>query len=597
MLQFDVVIIDSGVDSSILNYPPSGICVEDNNGVFCYSDDLNDTSGHGTAIFSIISKNVDEQKIFVIKLAGLSDELLDISLIEALKYVKENIMCKVINISLGILYSDFLEELYDLCYHINSRGTVIVSSFVNFGCYSYPAAFDCVVGVDNFDKIIDSKSCHFVANSPVNILAKGRLQRVKSKNGNIFFLAGSSIACAHISSIICGSHLKEFSCTKVLSFLKSLSVQIWVNNIGDNASKKQLFDISNAAVFPFSKEEQAFLRFSSMLNFNIYGYYDVKYSGNVGKPLSTFYENAPSTKFIKDINSIELSEIDTIIIGHTDKLNDLTGCNYLKKLINMAIEKKINIVSFDSLAEYEDMLNSAGVKYYYPSITACDVPQNSFGKLYKISRPVVGIFGTSSKQGKFSLQLSLKKELEAEGYDVGALGTEPHSLLFGFDSVFPMGYNSSVYIGNHETVSYLNAKINEMCMCGKDLVLVSSQAQFVPYYCNNLMEYPLLQYHFALGVKPDAIIMCINYHDDIQYIQNTVYALMGLTDASIIAFVMFPITYNNDSFYGKKVMVSKTQFQSKETELHKAFNIPVYLLNDEHINELCNTIIDTFSSR
>lgn len=34
MLQFDVVIIDSGVDSSILNYPPSGICVEDNNGVF-----------------------------------------------------------------------------------------------------------------------------------------------------------------------------------------------------------------------------------------------------------------------------------------------------------------------------------------------------------------------------------------------------------------------------------------------------------------------------------------------------------------------------------------------------------------------------------
>lgn len=103
-----------------------------------------------------------------------------------------------------------------------------------------------------------------------------------------------------------------------------------------------------------------------------------------------------------------------------------------------------------------------------------------------------------------------------------------------------------------------------MCMCGKDLVLVSSQAQFVPYYCNNLMEYPLLQYHFALGVKPDAIIMCINYHDDIQYIQNTVYALMGLTDASIIAFVMFPITYNNDSFYGKKLWYQKLNFRAKK---------------------------------
>lgn len=595
MLQFDVVIIDSGVDSSILNYPPSGICIEDNNGVFGYSDDLSDTLGHGTAIFSIISKNVDEQKIFVIKLSSLSDELLDISLIEALKYVKENVMCKVINISLGILCSDFLEELYNLCYNINLRGTAIVSSFVNFGCYSYPAAFDCVVGVDNFDKIIDSKSYYFVADSPVNILAKGRLQRVKSKNGNSLFVAGSSIACAHISSMICGSHLKEFSCAKVLSFLKPLSTQILANDNEDNVSKNQLFDISNAAVFPFSKEEQAFLRFSSMLNFNICGYYDVKYSGNVGKQLSVFYENAPSNICIKDINSIDLDEIDTIIIGHTDKLNDLTGCNYLNKLISMAIESKINIVSFDSLAEYEDMLNAAGVKYYYPSITARDVPKNSFGKLYKINRPVVGIFGTSSKQGKFSLQLGLKKELEAQGYNVGALGTEPHSLLFGFDSVFPMGYNSSVYIGNHETVSYLNAKINEMCMRGKDLVLVASQAQFVPYYCNNLMEYPLLQYHFALGVKPDAVIMCMNYHDDIQYIQNTVYALMGLTDTSIIAFVMFPITYNDDSYYGKKVRISKTQFQSKAAELYEAFHIPVYLLN-EHINELCNTIIDTFSS-
>ena len=73
-----------------------------------------------------------------------------------------------------------------------------------------------------------------------------------------------------------------------------------------------------------------------------------------------------------------------------------------------------------------------------------------------------------------------------------------------------------------------------------------------------------MQYHFALGVKPDAIIMCINYHDDIQYIQNTVYALMGLTDASIIAFVMFPITYNNDSFYGKKLWYQKLNFRAKK---------------------------------
>ena len=144
-------------------------------------------------------------------------------------------------------------------------------------------------------------------------------------------------------------------------------------------------------------------------------------------------------------------------------------------------------------------------------------------------------------------------------------------------------------------MSYLNAKINEMCLKGKDLILVSSQAQIVPYYCNNLMEYPLLQYHFSLGVKPDAIIMCVNYYDDIQYIQNSVYALMGLTDTDIVAFVVFPITYEDSYYYGKKVAISETQFQSKAKELYDTFHVPVYLLNEEQISELCNTVIDKFS--
>jgi len=29
-----------------------------------------------------------------------------------------------------------------------------------------------------------------------------------------------------------------------------------------------------------------------------------------------------------------------------------------------------------------------------------------------------------------------------------------------------------------------------------------------------LLEVPSVQYHFALGTKPDAIVMCINCHDE-----------------------------------------------------------------------------------
>lgn len=44
---------------------------------------------------------------------------------------------------------------------------------------------------------------------------------------------------------------------------------------------------------------------------------------------------------------------------------------------------------------------------------------------------------------------------------------------------------------------------------------------------------------------PDAVVICINYHDELDYIRNTVYTIKGLTDASLIAFVMYPMTYLN----------------------------------------------------
>lgn len=222
------------------------------------------------------------------------------------------------------------------------------------------------------------------------------------------------------------------------------------------------------------------------------------------------------------------------------------------------------------------------------------LPYNLFGKLYKISKPVVGIFGTSSQQGKFSLQLALKRERESRSYNVGTIGTEPHSLLFNFDAVFPMGYNSTVDLQNHEIVMYLNHVINNLCFSGKEIILTVSQAQTIPYYCNNILEFPSKQYHFALGVQPDAIVMCINYYDEIEYIKNSVYTLTGLTNAIIVAFVMYPMTFLNE-WNSLKREVTHEEFKEKTNALQKLFKVPVFLLGEQqHICDLCQTIIDFF---
>ncbi len=596
MIDCDVVIIDSGLKQN--NSVISGICIEKSGERFRFSSDFEDEIGHGTIIYSLINKHVEANKIYIVKLSNHSDDFDDSFLVAALEYILQNVRCKVINVSLGVKVSANIQKFHHICQEITAKGSVIVSAFDNEGCYSYPAAFDCVIGVDSKMDFKLASEFDFVENSPVNVLAKGSLQRVTMPKGKIVLVDGTSIACAHITSILANALASHFDLQSALAYLKSNARQIYSSSVSENDNSNQLFEISRAVVFPFAKEAHAFVRFSDMLPFQIKGYYDIRSSGKVGRKLATYCKEIKSEECIMDIEKINWSEINTIILGHLDELNKIVGRDYRRELIKRAISTKVNVYSFDPLEPYEDLLRDSPIAYFYPRVRRYNVPQNSFGKLYKIDKPVVGIFGTSSQQGKFSLQLTLKRELELCGYDVGTIGTEPHSLLFNFDAVFPMGYNSTVELNDHEIVLYLNNEIHKLCQMGKEIILTSTQAQIVPYYCNNLLEFPVMQFPFTLGTKPDAIIMCVNYHDEIPYIRNSMYALMGLTDATIIAIVIYPIAYfnmENGAYNECKRGITDNEFQEKADILQKEFLIPVYMLGEQqHMSSLCQMIVDYF---
>lgn len=597
MINCDIVIVDSGLNLNE-NMAVPGVYIQRNGEEFVFCEDLTDMIGHGTIIYSVISKQVKNAKFFIVKLPEAQNNYDESCLIEALKYIKNNINCKIINMSLGVKAGDRIKELYNLCKEISSTGVVVISAFDNDGSNSYPAAFECVIGVDSKKNIKQTDEFEFVENSKINVLAKGNVQRLVTPDGRVLLVSGSSIACAHISSFLANAMIDDMNIQNSLLFLRSKAKYIHYSTKKEIDEKNKYFSIDNAIVFPFSKEAHAFLRFSDMLPFKIHKFYDVRYSGKVGRKLTSYYENAKSESVISDVEKIDFTDIDTIILGHLDEINAILGRDYRAELIRKAISSHVNIYSFDPLDLYTDLLRNSEIKYFYPIVTQTDVPQNSFGKLYNISKPVVGIFGTSSQQGKFSLQLALKRGLELEGYSVGTIGTEPHSLLFDFDAIFPMGYNSTVRLLNSEIVLYLNSVINELCLRGKEVILVSTQAQIVPYSGNNLLEIPIMQYHFAIGTRPDAIVMCVNYYDEIGYIKNSVYALSGLTDASIIAFVLFPVTYSNDLNIGYgsiKRIITDEEFTQKKKELQNEFQLPVYILGDvNHMHRLCKEIIDFF---
>lgn len=594
MEKYDLVIIDSGVNTQE-DKKITGLSVIQNNILL---GDIKDSIGHGTIIYNIFLKHLALSSILIIKLFDDQHMVTEDDLICALEYIKRNIHCKVINVSFGFKICYNVAKLKDLCSDIVKSGSVIVAAFDNDGCYSYPACLDDVIGVDNNSKIKNIFDFEYVEGSPINIRGKGGIQRLTLDNKSTVIVSGSSIACAYISVFILKHYNEDkTSLSSIKKCLKEHACCVYKStNKTIVHSSKNLFNLENVSIFPFSKESHAFVRFNNMLSFHIKHYYDIRYSGHVGMRINKLNKEIDSSIQIEDIDKSDFSDVDTLVIGHMDELNNLLQKDYRKIIIQRAIAKGVNIYSFDPLVDYEEMLLNSNVSFYSPSINEIEVPQNTFNKLYKVNKPVVGIFGTSSCQGKFSVQLTLMQIFKKNNYKVGSIGTEPQSLLFGMDYVYPMGYNSTVYINPWQSITYLNHIVNRLCD-EVEIVFAASQAGSVPHDFNNLSDFPVKQNVFLMGIQPDAIILCINMYDDIMYIKNSIQFLQGLSNSKVIALVVFPMTVAKDwrSLLNVKIPVESIEFQKKSVVLNELFDIPIYLLGEKSdMDNLYHCIIDYF---
>jgi len=224
-------------------------------------------------------------------------------------------------------------------------------------------------------------------------------------------------------------------------------------------------------------------------------------------------------------------------------------------------------------------------------------PMFRYGKLYRQTKPVLAVFGTSSKQGKFTLQLLLREKLIEKGYSVGQLGTEPSSLLFGMDECFHFGYDSEMQLSRFSTVSFLNNALYKISQKNVDLIITGCQSESILTDEGNLFNYPIPQIEFLLGVLPDAIILVINPFNEPQTIKRTISFLESCVECKVVAIVMFPMTHNNESPFGPKVHILNSDFEHISISINQMCNLPVFLLdNDLHINALISLIEEYFSN-
>ena len=596
-IKADIAIIDSGLDCTQITendicgihffYTEDGEIIQDN--------DISDDIGHGTAVHHQVVSRCSDAKIINIKIFDKDVECTVELLVEAIRFLTENCDVKIVNISNGITCCEDLNTLSEACNKLNDNGTIIVSAFSNFGAISYPAALDNVIGVDMSLACKHVYDYEYVEGSIVNIRAVGVTHRLPWIGGEYKRVSGTSFSCPIVTAMIYQKYILEgiSGLEEIKNKLKENANKVYLDN--SNEKKHEIFDIKKAIVFPFNKENHSVLRYQELENFEITDVFDVKNLGNCGRNVSEFISDITQDHVIKDYRDIDWdADFDTVILGHTRELCRLINKNIPEEIVRKCKEYNKKLVSYEDIRNLDEEGYKEG-RIYSPIIDKTDVPDNRFGKLYKIGVPIICVTGTSVKQGKFTLQMWLRKRLLQDGYRVGQLSTEPQSCIFDVDETYAMGYDSTAYLEGIDEISMINEMLHRIEQKGKDVILVGSQSQTVPYDTCNLKFFPVHQNNLIYACDSDAYVLVCNYFDEDEYIMKTLMFLNHLCfpEQCVAAIAVFP--EDNDLQWscltGKKKFVSFEDAKKRAEEISKKFRIPAFVMGEEN-EEIYNACIN-----
>jgi len=550
-----IAIIDSGVKK---NHPAfqktsvKGFSLQiGHNGKVNKISDFTDTNGHGTAVFYLINSLTINKDITNIKIYFDNLELTQNIFESFLSYICDYYQFDIINISMGITNCTHTNKLQKICDHFYEKGTIIISAFDNDGAVSFPAALNHVIGVDGAEYIDSIGDYITIERDIVNVVGKMKYQKVAWIKPDYNIVKGNSFTCCYITAIICRMVQDDG--------LQEIQRRFFSEKYDRETTKGPCFRIENAVVFPFNKEIHVLASHEKLLPFNIKAYYSVALTGQIGRSVCSVLGYGENTKIIQDIENIDWSIFDTLILGHIDQLNSLSKRNYGNLLLSLAKKHDKYIYSFDGNG-FSDEMNS---EWFYAPEPKVEYILKRNGKLFQTNIPILCVCGTNSKQGKYSLQLYFRKRLMDVGYKVGQLGTEPTAILFGMDEVFHCGYNQHLNFSAEEIYLLINQMIWNITDKEPEIILAGCQSGLLPYNNSNVQQFPTIHRLCLEAIQPDAIILCINPFDDIEYVKRTINVAEGITGARVIGGVCFPSDYL-EGWSGRLGKMERISFEKEQ---------------------------------
>lgn len=502
------------------------------------------------------------------------------------------------NFSLGV--HTHHKDLEEICIKLYKKDIILIAAFDNNGYLSFPAAYDCVIGVSNSELITNINDYIYVEGSPINILGYSKTQLVdwidekKEVVGNSFILP---YIAQHIFKDYEGQ-------SGIHSKLKNKAKKIIYRNLNPKIAeyieerKSYLKGIRKAVLFPINKEIINIINNTKNISFAISGIYDYKFSRRIKKNLANFSHKKTEYFEINSIGNLDWeSDFDTFILGHIEDFIMNLDHNIFDEIIEKCLLYKKNLIVFDdiSIRCYVEEFEKNGCFIYSPNLSS-EISSDVFGELWYNAIPTICIGGTSSKQGKFNLQMQLRNEMADIGYRIGQIGTEPNSELLGLDYAYPNGYGTSKIFSDSEDIMFINQLVHSLQ--DRDLIIIGTQSNLVPFSQEHVNFIPLVARNIIIGAQVDVVILCINPSDDMEYIERTIAYVESFHDSFVLGLVLFPIRKSIDSVTGEFIekKLPNQELLEISKQIQETTRKPVYI-NEVNINGLAQECIKFFSRR
>ena len=550
-----VGVVDSGVEVGHPGVGSVAVAVElhrDPDGGARWRPTHADAAGHGTACAGIIRNLAHGVEFYS---AAIFDATLSApgpALTEALAWAL-SMHLDVVNLSLGCTDESCREPLRDLCRRAAECGTIIVAAVGNDGRPCYPACLPEVISVGPGGPAAPPGYRYRAGGQP-ECQARSGLQRVCWRGGERNLATGTSFAAAHITGLVAlirQAH-RGAGTEAVRGFLQagppwgvaSRPTRPPVSCPAAPAvAEGRLPWLRAAALYPFNKEMHALVRGRDLLPFKLVGVADPPGRGLVGRDAGEILGLPPAGLVVRGRLEAAWTDADTLVLGCVDGLSQVAGRDLVRECVSRALERGLHVFSLQPVptAAYADLHQraaAAGRQLVFAAAPGDELAAcvESSQHLPPVHVPIIGVFGTSSQQGKFTLQILLRRHLLATGRRLVQIGTEPHSELFGMDLCFPMGHASPLTLPLQAWVPYLTGSLKMLCQrLQPDLVVVGCQSGTIAYDLDAQAGGALASLAFLLGTCPDAAILVVNPGDPPAYVADTIGALRTVAGTRVLA--------------------------------------------------------------